>query len=70
MGVKHPSLWFLINCLRKVKAGRVVLYSQFEAGNTAPKNYRNLLMRIDELQELFHNYETITIMLNILIVII
>jgi hypothetical protein len=42
MGVQNPSLWCFNNCLRKVQAGRNVLYSQLKAGKNPPKKFKKI----------------------------
>ncbi|KAL4091278.1 hypothetical protein QTP88_025991 [Uroleucon formosanum] len=53
IGVKNPSLWSFIDCLRKVQAGRDVFYNQLEAVLFGIKLVKQVFLKAPSLTILF-----------------
>jgi hypothetical protein len=56
MCVKHPTLWILISCLRKVQFVRDTFYNQLETGRSSPREKKKYINVDKKIKKLVNNY--------------
>ncbi|KAB0801582.1 hypothetical protein PPYR_02653 [Photinus pyralis] len=57
LGIDHPTIWRLIDGLRKVQANRDIYYEQLVAGHAPPQKHRRYIAADERILRIVRDYE-------------